>query len=134
MDINFDLEKRIADMVISINALSILLIAKDIITIDELNEAKKTFREDKEIKERLDRIECGKKVQELLEAEEITDEDIQWVKENGPKYDTEENVNKVVEILEFKKDPILGKLFNDKLWWLYLTEDKEDEQYNKWST
>ena len=71
---------------------------------------------DYEIKERLGRIECGKKIQELFSAEEITDEDIQQVKENGPKYDTEENVNKAIEILELKRDPVLGKLFNDKLW------------------
>lgn len=116
MDINFDLEQRFAHLVVQTNALATLLVAKGIITADEYKEAQDLLKEDKDLKERLDRIECGKKIQELLEAEEITYEDIQWVKENGPKYDTEENVNKVVEILELKKDPILGKLFNDKLW------------------
>ena len=115
MDINYDLEQRLAQIAIQINALATLLIAKEIITNDEYKGAQDAISNDEVIKERLDKIECGARIQKMLFAEETTDEDIQWVKENGPKYDTEENVNKIVEVLKLKKDPLFGKLFNDKL-------------------
>ena len=108
MNINYDLEQRLAKVVIQVNALVTLLIAKEIITIDEYKGAQDTISKDEVIKERLDGIEYRAKIQKMLEAEEITDEDIQWVKENGIKYDTEENANKAVELLELKKDPIFG--------------------------
>lgn len=108
---NFELEQRIANIVVELEALKIWLVDKGIITKEELEEGEKAVREDSVLTEPLKRIEVGAKVQEILQKETITDEDINWIKENGTKYDTEEDVQKVLEILEWKKDPIFGKLF-----------------------
>lgn len=108
---NFELEQRIAKIVVELEALKIWLVAKGIITKEELEEGEKVVREDSVLTEHLKRIEIGAKVQEILQKETTTDEDTNWIKENWTKYDTEEDVQKVLEILELKKDPIFGKLF-----------------------
>ena len=117
MDTNYDLEKRFAQVVIQVGALATLLINKGIITEDEYEIAQNAFKNNDELKNRIERLEIGAKLQEILKSENISDEDIEWVKENVSKYDTEEDTQKLLNLLEFKrKYPVFDSLFKGTLW------------------
>lgn len=116
MNTNFDLENRFAQLAIQVGALSALLIGKGIITQDEYAAAQDAIKNNDELKKRIERLEIGAKLQELLKSENISDEDIEWVKENVSKYDSEEDVQQLIDMLELKRrDPILSSLFNRML-------------------
>lgn len=108
---NFELERRIADIAVQLGAIKTVLSEKGIVTREDFYAAEQSLKVDPVIKERLEWIEIGSKLQAIMQKEPVTDEDIQWVKENATKYDSEEDVKRLVQILEWKKDPIFGKLF-----------------------
>lgn len=109
MDIDFDLELRVAKAAVFIQAIINILINKGITTKEDVDNEYEKIRNSQEFKKWIDKIEYMSHVQKIAEKDIITEEDEKYIREKND-WDKKEDVEDFIQLIKW--DSVFGSLLD----------------------
>ena len=109
MDIDYDLELRVAKAAVFIQTIINILIKKGIVTQEEVDNEYTKIRNNKEFKKWIDKIEYMSHVQKIAEKDIITEEDEKYIREKND-WDNKEDIEDFIKLIKW--DSIFSSLLD----------------------